>query len=429
MIRRGLGTIGIIGVSAVLTYGAAMLLTRVMSKSEFGAYSFYIAVAMALGTPAQAGITTFITRETSRSRARDNWGLGRGVIRRALQLSLAIALLVACACVAEFFFGFVGARYDPMMLILPLFIVMTSGVAVRSAALRGVDKVILAQIPEGVIRPTALLLALAGAWLVVGDLGRDLAIMLTLAAYVLSMAACLALYLKHVAVRYRGVQPIYRDRQWIREVAPFSLGGGAFVLMALAGPILLGLLANANEVAEMRIATQLAQVGGLGYTAAVMNVSPRLAAAHVKGDIPSMEEGVRQATLLALLASAPLLLIFLAAGAPLLGLLFGVAYEKAAPALVIIATAHVVNAAFGCSAAALNMSGHQTDCLVIYGAGLIILCVLTGLLAEPFGATGAAAAFALTTLATNLALWTQARRRLGLDTGAWILLKRRKKDI
>lgn len=429
MIRRGLGTLGIIGVSAVLTYGTAMLLTRVMSKSEFGAYSFYIAVAMALATPAQAGITTFITRETSRSRARDNWGLGRGVIRRALQLSLTIVLLVAGACLAEFFFGFVGARHDPMMLILPLFITMTSGVAIRCGALRGVDKVILAQLPEGLVRPMALLLLLAAAWLIAGDLDRDLAIKLTLGAYGLSMAVCLLLYLKYVAVHYRGVQPVYRDRQWIKEVAPFSLAAGAFVLMAHAGPILLGVLANANEVAEMRIATQLAQVGGLGYTAAVMNVSPRLAAAHVKGDMASMEQGVRQATLLALGASVPLLILFLGFGQPLLGLLFGVAYEKAAPALAIIATAHVVNAAFGCSAATLNMSGHQKDCLVIYGSGLIVLCILTILLAGPFGATGAAAAFAVTTLATNLALWTQARRRLGLDTGAWILLKRRKNDI
>ena len=423
MMRRGLGTIAIIGVSAVLTYATAMLMTRLMSKSEFGAYSFYMAVALALATPAQAGITTFITRETARSAAKGDWGPGRGVIRRSLQLSAVIAAGVTVICAIEYLFGVVGQPGDLMMILLPLFVVFTSGVAVRSAALRGVDQVLLAQAPEGIVRPIGLLVLLLAGWLIIGPPSRDGAVLATLAAYGLSLLACLVLYWRYVARLYRGVTPVYHNRQWLKELAPFSLGAGAFVLMSHAGPILLGVLTNANEVAELRIAVQTAQVGGLGYTAAIMNASPRLAAAHTRGDMAGMEASVRSATLLALLASAPLLIVFAVAGQPLLGLLFGVAYEKAWLALVIIAAAHVINASFGCSAATLNMSGHQTDCLVIYGAGFVVLCLLTVLLAGPAGATGAAAAFAVTTLATNLALWTQARRRLGLDTGIWILLK------
>lgn len=81
--------------------------------------------------------------------------------------------------------------------------------------------------------------------------------------------------------------------------------------------------------------------------------------------------------------------------------------------------AQLFKAAMGCSAARLNMSGHERDFTMSCAAGLVVQTVLAALFIPSLGLLGAALASAAGVAATNLLLWRYARLRLGVETAIW----------
>src|SRR5262249_29675629 len=169
--RLLMGAGGLIGLRIAfsgLSFLVTVVLARMLGTTGFGAYSYAFACVTLLGIPAILGSDQLLVRELAAYHAKSDWGLMRGVLRRAngavLLASSALALLAAAVALA-----LRGRWPSPIMLptfwvalvLLPL-ITLTR---VRQGAMQGLHRVALGAMPEQVIQPALMLLFLSLAYL------------------------------------------------------------------------------------------------------------------------------------------------------------------------------------------------------------------------------------------------------------------------
>lgn len=406
----------VLGGNVLLAYGVSAVLSRLLGLAGFGAYSVVIALVTMLTAPAFFGLPTLIGREVAWATSKGEFGLVAGLIRRSHQFILCVAAaMIAGTLVVQ---AVIGKSNASLYWALPLILIMSLAAA-RSAMMRGIGKVLHGQWPEQLLRP-GLLIGLALGWVALGQtITPTVAVALTgLAALVALLVTAIQWWLAKPKA-LSGVTPVYRDMAWLKAVIPFALSTGVLVISAQISLVILGAISGLEEVAVFRVASQTAQLCALGYTAAIMNVSPRIAAAFATGDQSSMQRIARQGALFATAFCVPAAVILMIGGKPLLSLMFGSGAGGGATVLGILALAQVLNCAFGCGASLLNMTGHERDCTIALGGGMVLQIVGSFALVPFWGATGAAIAGALGVLGSNLALQRMAISRTGINPAIW----------
>lgn len=412
---------GILAGNVVLSYGISALLAHTLGLEGFGVYSVVIAAITALTIPAFFGLPALISREMATSLELGDLGLMRGLVIRSHQL---IILASAIMIIGGTVWSLLSAAGQIYLLAMPLVLILSLAAA-RSAMLRGVGRVQAGQWPEQLLRPALL----AGAVLAALGLGLTVtptwAILATMAAAFVALLVNVAQWLATRPAGLSEAAPRYRDAAWLKAVLPFALSTGAMVLSAQIGLLMLGALADVEDVGRFRVAAQTAQLCALGYTAAVMNISPRLAAAWARQDRADLARTAQRGGLFAAVLSLPPALVMAIAGGPILGLLFGSAFAPAGSALAVLALGQVLNAAFGCGAALLNMTGHERDVTWGMSAGVVVQLLASLALIPLLGVLGAAVASVAGVTGSYAVLWWMARRRLGIDPAIWAALGRR----
>ncbi|MBT3191376.1 MAG: hypothetical protein HN341_02355, partial [Verrucomicrobia bacterium] len=111
-----------------------------------------------------------------------------------------------------------------------------------------------------------------------------------------------------------------------------------------------------------------------------------------------------------------LLLGFFVIGRPLLSVAFGPLYSGGYTVLLLLVTAHSVNAVTGSHGVLLSMTGHQRAVLVLMSVSVALALTVSGVFAPRLGATGAALGAAVGIVTLNLSMMTYARIRLGIRT-------------
>jgi O-antigen/teichoic acid export membrane protein len=138
-----------------------------------------------------------------------------------------------------------------------------------------------------------------------------------------------------------------------------------------------------------------------------------------------MQRTARQGALFATAFCLPAALVLIVGGKPLLSLMFGSTYSVGASVMAILAFGQILNSAFGCGASLLNMTGHERDCTIALGGGLVLQVLGSLALVPLWGATGAAIAGVIGILGSNIALQQMAIARTGIDPAIWSGLLRR----
>lgn len=402
--------------NVVLTYGVSVVLTRLLGLEGFGIYSVVIALVTLLTAPAFFGLPTLIGREIAWASSKGEFGLVAGLIRRSHQFIFVVA---AAMIVGTYIFQtLAGKPSAALSWALPLILVMSLAAA-RSAMLRGIGKVLEGQWPEQLLRP-ALLIGLALAWVALGRaITPTAAVALTGLAALVALAVTIVQWVLAKPKLLNGVVPAYRDMAWLKAVIPFALSTGVLIISAQIGLVILGALRGPEEVAIFRIASQTAQLCALGYTAAVMNISPRIAAASAVNDRPYMLRTARQGALFATAFCVPAAVVLIIGGKPLLSLMFGSTYGVSAVAMSILAAGQILNSAFGCGASLLNMTGHEKDVTISHGGGMLLQIAASFALVPIWGANGAAIAGVIGVVGSNVAMQRRAIARTGINPAIW----------
>lgn len=417
LIRAALGSAGIQAANRILSLALGILLARALGAEGYGIYAYAFAIMSLLMVVAEAGVPTLLMRELAASQAKSEWGLLRGVLRRAGQFVTLAACVVAL--IAMVVLWSVSDKLSSptlyttalMLLVLPL----SAGAKTVAHALRGLHRVVLAQAVDMLLRPI-LVLILAGVafWLSPEFRQPQYAMVAQLLGASIVLIAGLLILWQLMPDKVRTTPPTYRSHEWLRSALPFTLIGGALIVSQQTDIIMMGWFVTSDEVGLYRVAVQ----GGMlvAFALQVMNAifSPRFAEFYAKGESRHLQRMITLSGRAILCLSFPVVLVFIAWGDQLATLVFGPQFAASHTALAILATGQFISGGFGCIGVLMSMTGREK--LLARGLwGCSLLNVILNLFLVPlYSGTGAAIATAVSWLFLHFILYISVKKDLGV---------------
>lgn len=422
LLRGGTGSLCLKVVSTALSLTVAAVLARLLGAEGYGVYAYVMALVTILALPAQAGLPTLVVRETAKAHVAQRWGLMWGLWRWSSRLSLGLSLLLlGCGLVAVWLVGDRFTRQHVSTFYFGLLLVPLVALGnLRSAALRGLRRVLQGQLPETMFRPGLFLLIIATAHLV---LPRKITPEVAMASH--AAAAAMA-FIWGAWFLYRARPPSmksapyaleYETHAWRKTIVPLALIAGIGMINAHADTLMLGWFRSAEEVGLYRVAASSAGLLGFGMTALNSVVAPHFARLYAQRNMAQLQQLVTRSAQVMVALALPVFIAFILAGEALLTLAFGNEFATAYIPLIILSFGHLFSVAVGSVGALLNMTGHERStalgAVVAAGSNVILNAVLIPLL----GVSGAALATAGSLVLWNLVLWRAARAQVGISCG------------
>jgi len=418
----------------LISFVVVIVLARALGPAGYGTYAFVIALVSILAIPAQVGLPQLVTRETARAQSSQNWSLMQGLWRWSNRyVALFSIAMIGLGIVLVWSAGDWLGDHRTKTLAVGLFLVPLIALGnIRGAALRGLRRVVLGQLPESVLRPLILLsLALVVFWSTEDAIASPtLAIGLNVIAALLAFIG--SAFLLH---RFRPPALVVEKRSemhgtaWRRAAIPLAMLAGLQLINGYTDILMLGMFQDDEQVGIYRAVTQLALLVIFGLQAVNLVIQPYFARMHERGKHEQLQRLATMSARIVLLLALPPVLVMIFAGRPLLEFLFGQDFGAGAFALGILAVGQLVNAAMGSVGVLLNMTGHERDTAKGVGVAAALNVVLNLLLIPPYGIEGAAIATAVTLIVWNFILRSCVYKRLGVESsalGASIIKKSRR---
>ena len=164
LVRGAIGSFALNATNKLLMLLASVLLARILGASGYGVYAAAVALVLLLSVPTSLGLPILLIRLLATYQLREQWGLIRGLLTFANQVVLGVGAVIGVtgALVVWHFADRLGADKSAAlwwgMALLPF---VGLG-ALRSAALRGLQHVVLGQIPDSLVMPGLLVGAVTG---------------------------------------------------------------------------------------------------------------------------------------------------------------------------------------------------------------------------------------------------------------------------
>lgn len=416
LVRGAMGAGGLKLLSLPLTLLVSVLFARTLGPEGFGQYAFIITLTSVLSIPVGGSMVQLMTRETASLHHEENWGLLRGLLRWGHRWVLLGSVLIggALAAIATSQATWqINDRWT--MLIIAVFALPFIGLnALRAGMLAGLRRVVVAQLPELMVRP-GVQLVVAGIILLYGVFNPATAILSYVVATLLAFLVGAALLNRAKPLEIKTGVACENSRDWLSAWLPFSLLVATSTLNAQIGILLLGWLGSNAEVAALQVADRGALLVVLSLSIVNMVIGPYITRAYREGDFTQLQLLSRQSARLALMIATPIAFCLIVFAAPIINIAFGVEYVNIATTpLIILSVAQLVNVAFGSVGKLLTMSGYERDSLYGQFVSLLVNVITAVLLIPELGAVGAAYAAAIGLITWNILLAIKVKSRLGL---------------
>ncbi len=417
LIRGGLGSAAIQAANRMLALALGIVLARNLGTAGYGTYAYAFAIMSLLMVLAEAGMPTLLMREIAASQGREDWGLLRGVLRRAGQFVTLTATTVSL--IGLFILGWFADSLHPevfytsmlMLLLLPLSALCKT----VAHAMYGLHRVVIGRAVDMLIRPLLVVLIVAGVFIFWPEQRQP---HIAMAAQLFGALAALivgTLVLRRfLPSETRTAVPKYRNRQWLKSALPFTLIGGAGVINNQADIIMLGWFSEPGEVGVYRVAVQGATLMAFSWQVVNPVVAPQFSGLYAKGDMLRLQHLVTRSARIILLAALPVALAFGLAGKLIILRVFGAEFGAAYGPLAVLIVGQLVLAAFGISGPLLSMVGFESKISKAMWISTLANIILNVLLIPTFGMFGAAVATAFTISGWHAYLVWLSRGHLGI---------------
>ncbi|MBQ0831299.1 MAG: flippase [Marinobacter sp.] len=410
-----------------LAFLLTVLLARVMGPESYGVYSFVLSLLILLSIPLQAGLPSLAVREVAKAEIAEDWPVIKGmwfwIVRTILLYSAILAGVLMILDVAGISW-LSHERYE--VFIIGIFAIPFTGLLIsQGAIIRGLGRLVVGIIPDGIVRPVLPLLiiglTMAFAW-------RDnITPQYAMIAYVASLVFATLLSGFIIVALMPSTKRELKDCRfdiynWRRAAYPLTIVGGLQLMYSYSDIIILGLFHGDVEVGIYRAVGQLGTLVIFGLSTINQLLHTQFSKLYFTGDVAKLQKIVTYSSLgilsLALIPSIALVL----GGEVVLKLAFGEGYERGALALLILTLGQLANAAFGSVGALLNMTGHERDAMkgMLYSLGINF--ILAFILIPPFGIEGAALATAISLFLWNGILRYYVRKRLNIESSGLLLV-------
>jgi O-antigen/teichoic acid export membrane protein len=383
-----------------LTLITQILLARWMGATELGIYVLAFSWCVLLANLASVGIPNAAMRFVGYGLANAQPGYIRGFARTGLKIVLSSSLcVVALAMAALYLYESDSLQFAPLSMALfavPFYAVMTFLVSLAAAH----AWYAAGFLPDYVLRPAVFLCAICAAWILGSDLTATAVMQwhwLTITLITIGVAVVVnrAMRQSHGTAR-----TIMDTGTWVRTSAPLLVVGFFNNYFPELTIILVGLLVPSDELAVYAVGFRMALIIRFGLQAIYAYVGPEASALLAKADTQGLQRVVNRSALLGLAGTVAGALILLVLGKQILTI-FGPEFMSAYWVMIILSLSQVVQGAVGPVVRLLTISGHEKQCMVVFGTTGLLTAVLILLLVPIYGIIGAAIS-----ASTGIVIWS-----------------------
>jgi len=407
-------------VSAVMAYGAQILLARWMSTSDYGVYVYVWTWVLLLGSMMDFGISVSAQKLIPEYRTRGEHALLRGFLSGSRWLTFAVSSAVSLllASLVTLLTPWIDAAAIVPLYVgcatLPAFVVANT----QDGIARSHDWMRLGLMPQFIVRQTLIISFTAGAFVLGFNLGATAAMLASFAAVWLAMLGQMIVLNRRLAAHVEPGAKAYDIRGWLAVSLPILLVEGFYLLLSYTDVLVLQQFRSSEEVGiYFAVVKTLALVSFIHYAMSA-TTAHRFAEFNAQGDKERLSAYVAHAIQWTFWPSLAATLVLLAFGKPLLWL-FGPQFVVGYDIMFIAAIGLVVRAAIGPVERLLNMLGHQHICALAYALAFVMNVALCVALVPRWGGHGAAAATSISLAFETVLLFVIVRRRLGLHVLAF----------
>ncbi len=289
---------------------------------------------------------------------------------------------------------------------------------ITMGALRASDAVLVSTVLDRIIRPIAQVAAmLAAGWLGAGARGVVFAwVAPNVAAVLVAVVLLMRIRLRNAEQRTEALD---HGTFW-RYTSPRMVARVAQTLLQRLDVLILAAVYPLEEAAVYGTVSRCMIAGAFIGTALRQTLQPQLRRGIVRNDIAGVKAMYGASTTWLVLVTWPVYLAMIIF-APLVMSVFGEGYVRGATALVLLSSAMLVASACGLVDVVLLMLGRSWLSTVNVVIALIANIALNLILTPRFGMTGAAIAWVVAILLTNLLPLAQTIRAAGLHPGGTAL--------
>jgi O-antigen/teichoic acid export membrane protein len=392
-----------------------VVLSRSLGVDSYGIYIYAYSWLNVLILIGLLGFPTASYRYVSEYYSNKQIGLLKGFIQYSQNFVLSASLLVCIGIELVIWFNRVEIETELFIslnviaLVMPFYALLK----LKEAHLKGVKKVVLGQYPNTLIRP---LIFIGGILFLFQCLGLEntayTALLLHLFAIVISLVLIFRISHKHIDTSPE-IPKENKSKEWFLTAKDMLLISGFSFLLFEADTIMIGYMVGTTESGIYAAASKIAKLMVLALVAVNTIFKPIVSDLFSKGEIRELNRLYVFSTQIIILSSTAAGLVLFFFGDWILGF-FGTEFGTGFNILKILIVGQFINSFVGSTGVLINMSGHQSDSVIIMTVSSFLNILLNWLFIDAYGAIGAAYATALMIILTNIAFAILVWKRLGI---------------
>ena len=404
-------------ISIPIGLGTSIILARALGPEGFGKYAFVMALVPILCLPLTGGMQSLLSREIAAYKISGSIGLLKGIIISAHSWVVLFSVIIVSCVLLYRETNFSWLEIDTLnFLSIAIFLLPMMGFSgVFSGAIKGLGAPAIAEISRMFVQPAVALCFLAFFFFRL-ELGIEKAILIQLVSASFGMFLVAILYVRTKQAIGPNVRAEYVPRYWLASLGHFFILALLGTFGAQVGIVLLGFLGNSEDVAALRVGERASQFVGMSITLVNLVIVPHIVKAHKENDLKKLQKLSRSSARVAFLIAAPIGLVLIFIGEPIIAVLFGGEYAGISyfPMLVLV-VGQLFNVFFGSVGFLLAMTRNEKFAISGQLVSLMLNIFLCALLIPKYGAVGAAIGITISLIVWNLVLsfyvWTKVKIR------------------
>ncbi|MHC4131861.1 MAG: flippase [Planctomycetota bacterium] len=430
--RGAIGSFTVKITGAGILFFLHILLARILGTNEYGIYIFAFTWINILVMLCLLGFQTSLVRFIPKYKAKQEWGLLRGILRWSTILVLVISILFGMAGIA-FIWSLAKKMTHEQTIVffvaftcLPFFCLCK----LREASLRALKKVVQSELLLRVFRPLLLgLFAILLFFLAQGSLRASQTMgcnLISVLVVFLVGTVFLKRELPHALFQSKAA---YEKKEWLKVSLPLLLITGMHLILKRTDIVMLGILRGPSDAGIYSAASRISDLVVFGLLSINSILAPIISELYHTGRKKEMQRIITSASraiFIFTLSASFILIIFGKFALSLFGTKFIIAFVP----LLILLIGQVIHALTGPANLLMKMTGHQNALGLIIVLSGIANIILNAVLIPFLGLNGAAISTALIIIIRKLIVFYFAKRHLKIDTSIIQLyvLKRRRGD-
>ena len=424
LVRGARSILGIRVLWAGIAFAGHVVIAQVVGVEGYGRYSLIMAWLSVLALFGKLGFDESLVKFIPQLNTEEHRNKLKGLLNLAFGSVLVSSVLISLigAGILGFWVEHGTAFYQGTQIALLFFPILCLSL-VRQGALLGFGAYARSQAGDNLVRPSAILLLVAGLhW--VFSVALDLPQLMWIVGLGVFLAFLIGIYwLRRTLPDFSGVAATYQTGYWVRTSLWMAMLSSSLLILNNTDLLMLGAMADMNETAGFAASARIATLYTFGLLAVNTAIGPLIAQSHGEGDRDSMQKLVRKGLVLTLIYAMAAGVFFLFGARFILGL-FGEEFVEAWPVLAVILFSHFLTTLAGPTGQLMNMTGHHKQLALMVGVAALINIPLNLLLIPPFGAMGAAVASLISALSWKLYSLRYIQRELGIACSVFSLTQR-----